>query len=217
MLDFSSSDFQTWERFYRARFFNSLGGYKSLNLLGTASSTGQTNLGLFFSVIHVGANPPLLGLLFRPHTVPRHSLENFRESGQATLNAVHADILAPAHQSSASYSAEESEFAATGLNPAYREAFQAPYVQESRLSAGLLYREEHRVEANDCIFVVAEITWVRLDEKALFDDGLIEHSAIDSLAVNALDSYYRPAPFRRYDFARAGEDLKELPWPPNPK
>ncbi len=207
---FEKSDFAKWERYYRAAFFNSLGGFKSLNLLASQNIAGQHNLGLFFSVSHIGANEALLGLIFRPHTVPRHSLENLR-AGYATLNAVHPDILAQAHQASANYSVEDSEFEATGLSPEFRD-FPAPFVAESKIKMGIKYREEHLIKANQTILVVASIEKVILEKGLILEDGLIDHSLANSVAVNGLDSYYTTQRLKRFSYPRPGEDLSENPW-----
>ena len=50
----------------RAAFINSLGGFKSLVLIGTQSKNGQSNLAVFSSLFHLGANPPLFGIIVRP-------------------------------------------------------------------------------------------------------------------------------------------------------
>lgn len=42
----------------RIALINSLSGFKSLNLIGTINNQGQTNLAIFNSVVHIGANPP---------------------------------------------------------------------------------------------------------------------------------------------------------------
>ena len=68
-------DLDELEQRYRANLINSLSGFKSAVLLG--SSDGKTNnLAIISSVVHVGANPPLLGMIMRPHTVQRDSLDN---------------------------------------------------------------------------------------------------------------------------------------------
>ena len=46
MSSFIFSDIESWERFYRANFINSLTGFKSINLIGTVNELGQTNLGI---------------------------------------------------------------------------------------------------------------------------------------------------------------------------
>ena len=61
MAAYGISEIESWERFYRANFINSLTGFKSVNLIGTVNTTGQANLGIFSSIVHIGSNPPLLG------------------------------------------------------------------------------------------------------------------------------------------------------------
>ena len=116
------------EKRHRANLINSLSGYKSANLLGTVNARGQTNLALVSSVFHIGAHPPLVGMLMRPHSVPRHSLENLMELGVYTLNVVTQQMYREAHQTTARYPQEQSEFAAVGLTEEYSAHLKAPYV-----------------------------------------------------------------------------------------
>ena len=57
----SKDELDTWQDRRRAHFINCLSGYKSANLLGTQDKTGQTNLAIVSSVVHLGANPALVG------------------------------------------------------------------------------------------------------------------------------------------------------------
>ena len=66
-------------------FINSLSGYKSANLVGTADHQGRHNLAIVSSVVHLGAQPPLVGMIMRPDVVERHTLANIRETGWYTL------------------------------------------------------------------------------------------------------------------------------------
>ena len=58
---------------YRATFVNSIGGFKSVALIGTKSLSGETNLAIFNSLFHVGANPPLFGFIV-PHALSHLTL-----------------------------------------------------------------------------------------------------------------------------------------------
>ena len=51
MSSFITSDIESWERFYRANFINSLTGFKYVNLIGNVDELGQTNLGIFSSIV----------------------------------------------------------------------------------------------------------------------------------------------------------------------
>ena len=92
-------------------FINSLSGYKSANLVGTKSKTGQENLSIVSSVVHLGANPPLMGFVVRPHSKdsPRHTFENLESTSFFTLNHVNDKIIKESHQTSARYPREVSE------------------------------------------------------------------------------------------------------------
>ncbi len=202
-------DFEHWDRFYRANFFNSLGGFKSLNLLGTRSASGQENLGLFFSVIHIGAHPPLVGVLFRPHTVPRHTLENIYDTKELTLNAVSRGMVRQAHQCAAKYERGVSEFEATGLTPWYSKAHKAPYVKQSLLKAGCTFVEKQHIQANDTILLIAKIREVYLEEKAIAQDGFIHHEQLQTVSVNGLDAYYTPKLIERLVYPRPDAPVKK--------
>ena len=77
-----------FEKLYRTNLTNSLSGFKSANLIGTISKEGKTNLAIFNSVIHVGANPPLMGLLMRPVSDERHTYTNIKETNHFTINHI---------------------------------------------------------------------------------------------------------------------------------
>ncbi len=81
MQHFTQTDIQAMAQRYRAAFINSLGGFKSLVMVGTADTEGVTNLSVFSSLFHIGANPPLCGLIFRPDSVERHTLTNIEKVG----------------------------------------------------------------------------------------------------------------------------------------
>ena len=60
------------EKQERVHFANSLGGFKSVGLIGTKNTNNQTNLAIVDSILHIGSNPPLFGIVFRPGAVERH-------------------------------------------------------------------------------------------------------------------------------------------------
>lgn len=208
MHTFTEQDFQSWERRYRAHFFNSAGGFKSANLLGTYGSNGEANLALFFSVVHVGANPPLLGVLFRPHTVPRHTLENIIERQYFSVNSVTEPIYRQAHATSASYAEGVSEFEACDLDCLSGKNVPVPYVKESPLRLGCKFTERHEVKANNTIFLVAHIMEAQVSEHLLQADGFLELSKEKIIAINNLDGYYRPNLLERLEYAQPYEPVK---------
>ena len=81
------------ENRYRARFINSLSGFKSANLVGTVDQNKFENLSIISSCFHLGSDPALMGFIVRPHTVPRHTLENIVETDYFSINHINKDII----------------------------------------------------------------------------------------------------------------------------
>jgi len=186
----------------RTNLINALSGYKSANLLGTISANSETNLALMTSVFHVGANPPAMGLILRPHSVPRHSLENIVEMGSFTLNSVTKFMYKQAHQTSARYSRDQSEFDAVGLTPAFSELVCAPYVAQSPLQIGLSLLETQTLAINDTVLVIGEIKEIRLTDGMLCEDGHLNFNKFDTVAVTGLDEYHLPASLERLPYPK---------------
>ena len=123
------------------KLVNCLSGAKSANLIATVSGDGMTNLAMISSVFHLGADPPLMGFVLRPHALesPRHTLLNIVDTDCFTINHVNEAIYKKAHQTSARYDRAQSEFSMCGLTEVFKDFFKAPYVAESHLQNCLLY------------------------------------------------------------------------------
>ncbi|MFD2176059.1 flavin reductase family protein [Veronia pacifica] len=187
---------------FRAKFINSLSGFKSANLIGTADTNGNTNLAIVSSVFHIGANPPLIGMIVRPHTVTRDTLENILATGSYTINHVSADIWKQAHQTSARYPKEQSEFEAVGLHEQYIEGTHAPFVKESRLKFALKLAETQTLEINKTVMIIGEITDVIVEPLAVQEDGFIDIELLETVAVSSLDAYHRSHRLGRLSYAK---------------
>lgn len=189
---------------YRVHLINCLSGFKSANLIGSINSQGQTNLAMFSSVVHLGASPPLIGFITRPHSVTRHTLENIKQTKQYTINQVSEHFYLGAHQTSARYLREESEFAQTGLSEHYIDGYSAPFVKESALKYVLTLREIMPITLNDTQLVIGEVTDILCDEKAIKIDGYIDIEALNSVSVSGLDSYHLSTRLSRLSYAKTG-------------
>lgn len=196
------SDLDTLPERQRAAFINCLSGYKSANLIGTVSRDGKPNLAIVSSVVHLGANPPLLAFINRPPSVDRHTLEYLTNTGFFTLNHVHAGMVEAAHQTSARYSREVSEFDAVGLTAEFGTVHPAPYVAESRLKIGLQVRDIKPIELNGTVMVIGEIVEILLPDQALAEDGFVDLSQLDTVTIGGLDGYYRVRPMFRLRYAK---------------
>jgi len=205
MITLNDKDIQSLEKYYRINLINQMSGIKSAHLIGSSDVDKVSNLGIFNSIVHIGANPPCLGFVMRPLLVDRNTYNNIKSTGFYTVNQVNQDIYIDSHHTSAKYPADKSEFDFTRLNELYIDHFPAPFVAESKIKIGLSYVEEHNIEFNNSIFLVGKIEIILLDEKILEEDGHIKHEVANTVAVSGLDTYYSCEKLSREDFARPKE------------
>jgi len=209
-MQLRSPDIAAMERRRRAALINSITGFKSANLVGTADADGKSNLAIMSSLLHLGSNPPLLALVLRPDSVERHTLDNLRASGVYTVNHVHADIIGAAHQTAARYPREVSEFAATGLTERWLDGVNAPLVAEANICMVLELREEHHLSINGTQLVIGEIVYLECPDSALRDDGAIDPEIAGTVALSGLDSYHATRRLRRMAYAKPELPPREL-------
>lgn len=201
---YNHSLIQSWERFYRANFINSLTGFKSVSLIGTADTAGQTNLGIFSSIIHIGSDPALVGYINRPRTAAPHTLANIESTGIYTINHIHPSYLEKAHQTSAKYPPQISEFDEAGLTPEYIENITAPFVKESLVKYALTLEEIIPISLNQTFLVIGKIEMVHLQDEYVLPDGFIDLQKAETICSNGIDSYYSTLLEGRYRYAEPG-------------
>ena len=204
MMLFCKADFKDMDDRYRANLINSLSGFKSANLVGTQDGTGNTNLAIVSSVFHLGANPALIGMIMRPHSVRRDTLENILAAGEYTINHVSHQIWQKAHQTSARYPETVSEFTEVGLTPQWRDGINAPFVAESRLKYALALRSCQTLEINGVEMVVGEITHLEFEGSAATETGYLDIESLGSVAISGLDSYHVTQRLGRLSYAKPG-------------
>lgn len=202
MMSFNDEQIFQLDKQYRISLINSLIGYRSLNLLGTANTEGVPNLCIISSTFHLGANPPLLGLVMRPQREHNDTLKNIKATEQFTLNNVLPSRYMQAHQTSANYPSGVSEFDACGFNPHYMEGFKAPFVEESSVRIGLKLREIIDMEINSTTIVVGEIVHILASDALVLEDGMVDHIAAETVTVAGLDAYFLPQPLGRLEYAK---------------
>lgn len=208
MIHLSKEQLMEAESFYRRDLVNSLSGYKSLNLIGTKNQQGLTNLSPFSQIFHIGATPPIVGILFRPHTVERHTFENILETGQFTLNHVTPAFYKEAHQTAARY--EGSEFEATGLEEEYLGDFYAPFVKISPLKVACRLAERVTLKINGTELIIADIEDIYVDQKGLRSDGSLDLNALETVTNTGLDEYHVGKRLARLSYPKPGKPIQEL-------
>ena len=205
---YTRQDIDQLDKRFRTNFINSLTGFKSVVLVGTADAKGKTNLAIFSQVIHIGANPSLMGILFRPHTVPRHTLENILTTEHFTINHICPDFVERAHHTSARW--DVSEFEACELTPMYREGIAAPFVEEAVIQIGLHLVEKQTLISNDTILAIGEIISVQLPKEHLGEDGFVDLEAAQTVTCSGLDAYHTTQKLVRLSYAKPDEPLERM-------
>ena len=195
-------DFQLMDNRYLANLANSLTGFKPANLIGSCDTAGQTNLAIMSSVVHLGSNPLLLGVVIRPDSVERHTLRNILATGFYTINHISEPMIEAAHQTAARYPQDISEFDATGLSAAWDEGFAAPFVAQSPLRLGLKLREHQHLSINDTNLLIGEVVLAFIPENTVSDDGALDINAVGSIAISGLDTYHRGQQIKRMAYAK---------------
>lgn len=201
-LQITASDLIQMEQRKRAHLINSVGGFKSVCLIGSVDLVGQTNLAIFSSIVHIGANPPLISFIMRPDSVERHTLANILETGSYTINHLNASIYKQAHQTSARYPKEIAEFDATGLSTEYKANCNAPFVKESNVQLELEFKQRIDLTINNTIMIIGEIKNIYFPYDCMQEDGFLDIEKAGTITCSGLDSYHLSKSLARLPYAK---------------
>lgn len=202
MINITKESIQTWDRFYRANFINSLSGFKSVCLIGTKSKEGISNLAIFSNIVHLGADPAMIGFINRPKAAAPDTIRNIEDTGVYTMNHIHPGIIEQAHQTSAKYDAAVNEFEMVGLTELWRDDCVAPFVQESRIQYQLSLSDIIPIPANGTFLVTGYIESVYLQEDHREADGFLSLEQYQSVTSLGIDGYYQTERIMRLRYAR---------------
>lgn len=204
-------DIESMEKSFRTNLINHLSGGKAVHLIGTFNEQGQSNLAIFSNVIHVGANPAMMGILFRPVGADSHTYKNIQANKKFTLNHILFSLAQQAHQTSARYPLSTSEFEACGIEEERIPEFDAPFVKQSLVKIGLIWEEEHLIKSNQTILLVGKIQYISVEDSILLPNGNIDLDLAQSLSAGGLDSYYQLKKVAQFPYAKVSADPSHEP------
>ncbi|MCE2731990.1 MAG: flavin reductase family protein [Flammeovirgaceae bacterium] len=202
MLTVSIDEIKGWDRFYRANFINSLSGFKSASLISTVSPDGKTNVAIFSNIVHIGADPALIGFVNRPKEAAPHTLSNIERTGVYTINLVDKYMAEKAHLSSAKYEEGISEFDALQIDIDFLPEWKAPLVKDAVCSYGLKVAEIIPISLNGTYFVIGAIQWVKVNKSIMCDDGFLALQEVETICSLGIDAYYTTALVNRWEYAK---------------
>ena len=198
----SPDELNSYDRFYRGNLINSLSGFKSASLIGTKSEIGISNLAIFSNIVHLGADPALIGFVNRPREAAPHTLKNIEATGFYTINHIHTDWIEQAHQTSAKYAEDVSEFDACGFEEEYINNFFAPFVKASVIKYGMKLIEVIPIKHNNTFFVIGEVVMVEVPKEVITEDGFLEIEKANSCCSLGIDGYYKSEKIMRMPYAK---------------
>ena len=204
MNHISINEIKEWNRFYRGNFINCLSGFKPVSLIGTVNKNAQPNLAIFSNIIHLGADPALIGFINRPVAASPHTMINIEATQQYTINHISPSFIAQAHQTSAKYNAGANEFEATGLTAVYKNDCKAPFVAESNVQIVLELVEIIPIKHNGTFLVIGALKAVFVDKAIIMEDGFLDINKSGSIVSLGLDSYHTCNDGERYEYAKVG-------------
>ena len=202
MTQFTPENWENAEGRYWTTLFNTISGPRSAVLIGTQNVEGIGNIGLFNSLVHIGAKPPLLGFILRPTTVRRDTYENILENKHYTVNLISEPILDQAHQTSAKYDAEQDEFNTVGLEKEFIADFEAPFVKVSPIKLGLTLVEEHLIKKNGTRLIVGEIKLVDISPDLIHEDGSVNTTKAQTILASGLSAYHTHQFLTKKEYAK---------------
>ena len=195
---------------YRANLINSLGGFKSVVLIGTRSPQGNENLAVFSSLFHIGANPALTGLIVRPGEETQNTLGNIVTTGQYTINHIQPSFFKKAHQCAARYEPGISEFDTCGLTPVYEHGVYPPFVQESAVKFACELVQKTDIQLNGTFLLIGKIERIIVPDDVVMKDGYVDLEAAGTITCSGLDSYHTTSRLARLSYPKTDRSVTEI-------
>ena len=202
MHKFTRIDIDKMSKIFRLNLINSITGYKSANLIGTKTDNKIYNVAIFSSITHLGSDPPLIGFITRPENGNRNTYNNILKNKIFTINHIVKNQIISAHQSSAKYPKNVSEFDKTDLKAEFKNNFDAPFVKDSPVQIGCSFVNKYFIKENKTTLMVGQVEMLFINKNLLVEDGFVQLDREDVITVNGLDGYALPKLIKRIPYAR---------------
>ncbi len=202
MKCYTPPDLQAMDRYVRANFVNCLSGFKPAALIVSQDKNGLSNVALFNNIVHLGADPALIGFINRPREATPHTLGNIESTGFYTINHINPSQISAAHQTSAKYPTGVSEFEKVELVEQFRPEFSIPFVEGSPAQIGLRLVEIVPIQQNGTYLVIGELQCAFLEEAHVSADGFVDLAEAGVVSTLGLQGYYQPKFIQKEGYAR---------------
>ena len=190
------------ERRYRMNLINSITGIKPANLIGTRSEDEQDNVAIFSSVVHLGSDPALIGMVTRPQTTQlKDTYSNIMETGFYTINHVSESFIKKAHYTSAKLGKQRSEFDTMKIEREFVDDFFAPFVMASPVKVGMRYLQSQELP-NGCSLIIGQVEMIKLSEQWVDEHGHLDMESYNGVGISGLNSYYSLRKIAEFPYAK---------------
>jgi len=195
----NASDLKKFESRTRAELINTISGFKSPVLVGTVNGGGTYNLSIISSIVHIGSNPAMIGIVLRPPGEYSHTFKNIIDTKQFTVSHIHSDIIKQSHKCSAKYPEHISEFEAVGLSPYVSKTkdWKAPAVVESNIRMGLVLNKVIELP-NQCNLVIGDVDWMEVNQSS-YDNKSVKFD-LNNICILGVYEYYKTSKLMKLDY-----------------
>ena len=204
-MQLNKDEIDTLERKYKLNLINSISGIKPANLIATKSLSGEDNVAVFSSVVHLGSSPAQLGFIMRPQNESEtDTYLNIKETGFYTINHVSESFMKKAHYTSAKLDKAESEFDGMKIERAIISDFPAPFVKASAVKIGMKHLESINLP-NGCIFIIGLVELLIAPDDCIDELGQLQLSDYNCVGVSGLNTYYKLDKIESFPYVRNEE------------
>lgn len=204
-MTYTKDEIQKLEKIFRLNLINGISGVKPANLVGTKSVSGNENVAMFSSIVHLGSNPALLGFVMRPQGEHfSDTYKNILESKTYTINHVSQSFIEKAHYTSAKLGGDVSEFEKMKLESVYEHDFFAPFVKQSAVKIGMKLEQTIPLP-NECIFIIGAVELLQLPEDVVDENGHLALEKYDCVGISGLNNYYSLQKAKSFPYVRESE------------
>lgn len=202
--NYNSLLLESLDKVFRLNLINSITGIKPANLIGTTNKHGDDNLAIFSSIVHISSNPPLIGFIsrLRGGQKPNNTVDNILKTRKYTINAVPTHMIKEAHNTSGKHEQHLDEFEICKINKTHIDQFEAPFVANSPIKIGMLFKEAVPINSNNALLIIGQVDQLIIDKNIVNDAGQLNLELANLAGISGLNAYYKLSKLNEFDYVK---------------
>lgn len=166
---------------FRLNFLSSLIGHYNTSLIAYYNNE-KAHLSLTNNLLLINADTGLIGIMTNTETAEKAELAQY-----FSINYIHRSFLRQAHYTSLSFPEGVSAFEKCNLTIESIPDFSAPFVEESKIKVGILFKE--LVTLDEKQLLIGEIICIEVDDRLLREDGHINFAYVNTVSSIGNNQY----------------------------